>query len=346
MKKRWRSWALLPPEKEIVLDLTDIENPSKAMKEAKDAGIKAVLSRGAKELLAVEGLREYEEKNGDFALVEVKGAKDLDKAVQSSLGGENKFVVVDCTNWKIIPLENLIGEFRRKRRKIYAFMKRESDIKLAFSILEKGVDGVVIPYSSLGVAKDLIGGKPGRSGVKLGRAKIKQISDVGDGERVCIDTASQLAVGEGMLIGSKASFFFLVHSETVPSEYIPTRPFRVNAGALHSYTFGADGKTRYLSELQAGDKVQLVDSSGARRDAIVGRIKMERRPLVMIRAECAGEEGTAMLQNAETIRLVRPDGTPISVTEAKAGDEVLVHVAGPSKGRHFGGEVDEFIVER
>jgi 3-dehydroquinate synthase II len=316
------------------------------MKEAKSAGIKAVLSRGTKEVSATDGLHHYKERDGDFAWVEVKGAKDLDKAVESSLRADHKFVVVDCTNWKIIPLENLIGEFSRKHRKVYAFMKRESDIKLAFSILEKGVDGVVIPYSSLGVAKDLIRSKSGRSGLTLGRAKIKQISDVGDGERVCIDTASQLSLGEGMLVGSKASFFFLVHSETVPSEYIPTRPFRVNAGALHSYVFGVDGKTRYLSELKAGDKVQLVDSSGSRRDAVVGRIKMERRPLVMIRAECDGQEGTSMLQNAETIRLVRPDGTPISVTEAKEGDEILVHVAGPSKGRHFGGEVDEFVVER
>ncbi|MDA4117833.1 MAG: 3-dehydroquinate synthase II [Thaumarchaeota archaeon] len=320
------------------------------MNEAKKAGIRAVLSRGGRsldsEISAVGGLQQYKETDGDFAWVEVRGAKDQDKAVESSLQADHKFVVVDCTNWKIIPLENMIAEFRRKHRKIYAFMKSEGDIKLAFSILEKGVDGVVIPYSSLGAAKELIGSASGKRGLSLGNAKIKQISDVGDGERVCIDTASQLSIGEGMLIGSKASFFFLVHSETVPSEYIPTRPFRVNAGALHSYIFGADGKTRYLSELQAGDKVQLVDSKGGRRDATVGRIKMERRPLVMIKAECDGEEGTAMLQNAETIRLVRPDGTPISVTEAKAGDEVLVHVEGPSKGRHFGGEVDEFIVER
>ena len=59
-----------------------------------------------------------------------------------------------------------------------------------------------------------------------------------------------------MLIGSRASFFFLVHSETVPSEYIPTREFRVNAGAMHSYILGEDGKTRYLSELKASDKVR------------------------------------------------------------------------------------------
>lgn len=308
-----------------------------------------MLSRGqAKRLQGDEGLHEYLEKEGDFAWVEVRGAKDLDRAVESALKKDHKFVVVDCTNWKIIPLENLIGEFRRRHRKIYAFMKSEADIKLAFSILEKGVDGVVIPYSSLKASKGLLASlTAGRGrGVELVKAKIRRIVDVGDGERVCIDTASQLGLGEGMLIGSVASFFFLVHSETIPTEYIPTRPFRVNAGALHSYILGVDGKTRYLSELRSGDKVQLVDKTGARRDAIVGRIKMERRPLVMIEAEVGGHEGTAMLQNAETIRLVRPDGSPLAVTEAKAGDEVLVHLAGNVKGRHFGGEVDEFIVER
>ena len=268
--------------------------------------------------------------------------------MESALKKDHKFVVVDCTNWKIIPLENLIGEFRRRHRRIYAFMKSEADIKLAFSILEKGVDGVVIPYSSLKASKVLLASLTAGEGrgVQLVKAKIRRIVDVGDGERVCIDTASQLGLGVGMLIGSVASFFFLVHSETIPTEYIPTRPFRVNAGALHSYILGVDGKTRYLSELRSGDKVQLVDKTGARRDAIVGRIKMERRPLVMVEAEVGGHEGTAMLQNAETIRLVRPDGSPLAVTEAKAGDEVLVHVAGAAKARHFGGEVDEFIVER
>jgi 3-dehydroquinate synthase II len=311
-----------------------------------------VLTRSqTKSIEVTEGFQQYSERDGDFAWVEVRGADDLDRAVESSLRGHNKFVVVDCTNWKIIPLENLIGEFRRRQRKIYAFMKTESDIKLAFSILEKGVDGVVIPYSSLNASKALISKVTSAAAgqqrhLPLARARIKSISDVGNGERVCIDTASQLGLGEGMLIGSMASFFFLVHSETVPTEYIPTRPFRVNAGALHSYILGADGKTRYLSELQAGDKVQLVDKSGARRDATVGRIKMERRPLVMIKAECEGQEGTAMLQNAETIRLVRPDGTPLAITEAKEGDEILVHIAGQAKGRHFGGEVDEFVVER
>lgn len=339
--------ALLQHEKEIVLDLTGTEDIPKAVKEAREAGIKSVINRGerAAPIPASSGLHEYKEKDGDYAWVEVKGSKDLDRAVESALRQDNGFVVVDCTNWRIIPLENLIGEFRRKHRKLYAFMKTEGDVRLAFSILEKGVDGVVVPLSSLGAVKRMVA-KGAASDVSLARAKIKRIVDVGDGERVCIDTASQLSLGEGMLIGSKASFFFLVHSETIPTEYIPTRPFRVNAGALHSYILGADGKTRYLSELQAGDKVQLVDFGGHRREAIVGRIKMERRPLVMVQAECDGEEGTTMIQNAETIRLVRPDGSPVAVTEAKPGDEILVHMAGKGTARHFGGEVDEFIMER
>ena len=90
------------------------------MKEAKGIGIGAVLQRGTVPLQRGEGLKGYSEKDGDFAWVEVRGARDLDRAVESSLRKDFKFVVVDCTNWKIIPLENLIGEFRRRHRKVYA----------------------------------------------------------------------------------------------------------------------------------------------------------------------------------------------------------------------------------
>jgi len=51
-----------------------------------------------------------------------------------------------------------------------------------------------------------------------------------------------------------------------------------------------------------------------------------------------------VLQNAETIRLTRPDGTPISVVELKEGDEVLGYIE--SEGRHFGMKVEETIIEK
>jgi 3-dehydroquinate synthase class II len=50
--------------------------------------------------------------------------------------------------------------------------------------------------------------------------------------RVCVDTASLLVLGEGLLVGSFARALFLVHSECSESAYINSRPFRVNAGPV------------------------------------------------------------------------------------------------------------------
>jgi len=79
---------------------------------------------------------------------------------------------------------------------------------------------------------------------------------------VCVDTASLMVPGEGMLIGSQSNGLFLVHSESEESPYVAARPFRVNAGAVHAYIRVGE-KTRYLSELSAGDDVLVIDS-GAR----------------------------------------------------------------------------------
>ena len=40
------------------------------------------------------------------------------------------------------------------------------------------------------------------------------------------------------------------------------------------------GKTAYLSELKSGMEVLVIDSQGRQRVAIVGRAKIEMRPLV------------------------------------------------------------------
>lgn len=51
--------------------------------------------------------------------------------------------------------------------------------------------------------------------------------------RVCVDTASLLRPGEGLLVGNFARAMFLVHSECAQSAYISSRPFRVNAGPVN-----------------------------------------------------------------------------------------------------------------
>lgn len=54
-----------------------------------------------------------------------------------------------------------------------------------------------------------------------------------------------------------------------------------------------------------------------------------------------------IVQNAETIHLVREDGEPVSVVDLKPGDKVLAYVeTEEGKGRHFGMEVEETIVEK
>jgi len=128
-----------------------------------------------------------------------------------------------------------------------------------------------------------------------------------------------------MLIGSFSSGFFLVQAEVNESEYVSSRPFRVNAGAIHSYIMNGD-KTNYLSELKGGDEVLIVNDKGRINKAVIGRVKIEKRPLIQISAEKNGDRIEVILQNAETVNLVKPDGKPISVSKIKEGDEVIAYL--------------------
>jgi 3-dehydroquinate synthase II len=208
-------------EKEIVIDATDAKELQAVARDAKEIGVKRLLSRDASlKTKFVDGLSvvQVSTREGDgttAAWVQINGVKDVDAAVEASKKGHS-FVVVQCNNWKIIPLENLIADFQRRKKRLYAYMKDKGEIELAFNILEKGVDGIVIPAQSLETAKQLIHSLRSVS-FSTAVATVKKVVDAGVGERACIDTASQLSMGEGLLIGSKSSFFFLVHGETIPS---------------------------------------------------------------------------------------------------------------------------------
>ncbi|HET6458971.1 MAG TPA: 3-dehydroquinate synthase II [Nitrosopumilaceae archaeon] len=255
------------------------------------------------------------------------------------------FVVVDVTDWKIIPLENIIAKLHKLHTKVFATAKNPDEVRKMFSILEIGVDGVIFSTDSINEVREVLV-YLGTKSFDLRPAKILEIKEVGNGERVCVDTASMLRRGEGMLIGSRSNFLFLVHNESVGSSFTSPRPFRVNAGAVHCYTLSPDGTTKYLSELETGSEVLVLDSRGRARRATVGRSKIESRPMLMIKAQIGDEVGGIIAQNAETIRFVRPNGHLISVTHLKKGDTVLAH-AKVATGRHFGMEVDdEYIIEK
>ncbi|MCS7118653.1 MAG: 3-dehydroquinate synthase II [Archaeoglobaceae archaeon] len=267
-------------------------------------------------------------------LIEVKSVKDQEKALTKDIS------LLKFSDWKVIPLENIIA---MKKGKALVIVEDLEDAKLALTTLEKGADGIVVKGNREELKKYYEISKTEERNLILLKARVKEIRPLGLGERVCIDTVSLMTPGEGMLVGNKASFMFLIASESEESEYVSSRPFRVNAGSVNAYLKIGD-KTRYLSELKAGEEVEIVRFDGRTRKSYVGRIKIERRPLILIVAETNGIEGSVILQNAETIKLVNPEGRHLSVSVLKEGEEVLVWVG--ERARHFGVGVEEFILEK
>jgi 3-dehydroquinate synthase II len=232
----------------------------------------------------------------------------------------------------------------RKKAKLIARVNSLDDAEVILTTLEKGADGIAVKSmerDELRSFSELV--TRGERKIELRKAKVVEIRPLGIGERVCIDTVSLMNTGEGMLVGNKASFMFLVASESEESEYVESRPFRVNAGSVNAY-LKAGEKTKYLVELKAGDEVEVIRFDGAARKSWVGRVKIEKRPLILLKAITEGEEGSVILQNAETIKLVSPDGKHVSISSLKEGDEVLVWIG--KKARHFGAGIEEFIVEK
>ncbi|HBN26524.1 MAG TPA: 3-dehydroquinate synthase II [Desulfobacteraceae bacterium] len=274
----------------------------------------------------------------DVVFFKIKSGEDEEEIVKLS---RDKKVVLQCSDWAIIPLENLIA----KGAEVIAYVENFEEAETAFTILEKGVRQIMVHTDDpLEVKKILSKLNSNEEKTLLDVAEIENIIPVGMGDRVCVDTCTAMNLGEGMLVGNSSSALFLVHAESVSNPYVAPRPFRVNAGPVHAYTRVPGGKTRYLSELASGDQVLIVDYKRNTSVGIVGRLKIEKRPLMLVNAVCNGKKIATILQNAETIRLVDTDGNPVFVVNLKPGDKVLVAVE--EGGRHFGHKIDETITEK
>jgi len=331
MKKLWVS--AVPYNKDVVIS-------------ALESGAEAVvLPDGKSETVREFGRIKTVEKNGDIKpgvdveFIDIAGKADEDKA---AVIPESEIVVLRMLDWTIIPIENLLA---RRGKNIMVQVETSEQARLMVEILEKGVDGVVLKTTDINEIKktaEIIHGISKK--IALVTATITSTKQLGMGDRACLDTCTQMTVGEGMLVGNTAAGFFLVHSESIDNPYVASRPFRVNAGAVHAYTLTPGGKTKYLADLKAGDEVLLVDIRGKSQTAYLGRNKIEKRPMMLIEAEAEGEPISLVMQNAETIRLVSPKGKAVSVTTLKPGDKVLGHIE--KAGRHFGMQVDETLTEK
>ncbi len=274
----------------------------------------------------------------DVVYVEIQSTEDEEKIIQLS---REKKVVVKTKDWTIIPLENLIA----RTDNIFVEVDDLDSAKTAAGILEKGVDGLIITERDPIRAREILTEiKSDRQTIDLTKFKVDSIRPLGMGDRVCVDTCTVMGTGEGCLVGNSSQALFLIHAESIENPYVSPRPFRVNAGPVHAYIMVPGGKTRYLSEVKAGDEVIKVNSTGQAVSLVVGRVKVERRPLLLVEATGPGGPVTTILQNAETIRLVGPEGEAISVVKIKPGDQILGYVE--EAGRHFGHKINETITEK
>lgn len=274
----------------------------------------------------------------DLEIIELRSKDDEGLAVKALQGGRQ---VLLQKGWEIIPVENILAQGAGLGLEVASL----DEALLAAGILERGVDFVVVLPEAMADIKAVVAQLKLSQGVlDMEKAVITKVENGGLGHRVCVDTTSMLTTGQGMLVGNSSAFTFLVHAETESNPYVAARPFRINAGAVHAYASLPDDKTCYLEELAAGREVMVVSAKGETSLATVGRVKIEVRPMLLITAKTKdGAEGKVFLQNAETIRLVSPDGTPVSVVKVAEGDEILVRT--DHAGRHFGMRIKEDIKE-
>ncbi len=264
--------------------------------------------------------------------------KEDEEAVVAALAHHHQAVL--AVGWDIIPVENILAQEPALGLEIDSL----ETARIACGILEKGVASLVVLPQAVSQLKAIVREmKLSQGTMQLEAAEVVSVTPVGLGHRVCVDTMSLLETGQGMLIGNTSGFAFLVHAETETNPYVAPRPFRINAGGVHSYALLPDDRTAYLEELAPGQDVLIVGAQGQTSTAVVGRCKTEIRPMLMVTASIGTRTGCIFLQNAETIRLVRQDGTPISVVQLAVGDRILCRQ--DVAGRHFGMRIQEDIRE-
>eukprot|EP00586_Coscinodiscus_wailesii_P010862 CAMPEP_0172514270 /NCGR_PEP_ID=MMETSP1066-20121228/258809_1 /TAXON_ID=671091 /ORGANISM="Coscinodiscus wailesii, Strain CCMP2513" /LENGTH=489 /DNA_ID=CAMNT_0013294875 /DNA_START=215 /DNA_END=1684 /DNA_ORIENTATION=+ len=259
--------------------------------------------------------------------------------------------------WIMIPAENLIASSRDTGTKIAFFVCQTENVLGLSRALELGVDALVVPahapndvweaaiharsdrstavrvpsssVAAAGHEPTIVVGSCRRLPTKSTSATAATTTTV-LAERVCVDLVQTLSPTEGCWVGSSAKILTLVLSESEPSSYVPTRPFRVNAGPVHSYVLMGDrSTTKYLCEVEAGEEVAVYDCrTGGWRGVAVGRLKVELRPCVMVglyplstglevgsRRQLVDAAGQVFLQQAETVRFGQEGGSFVRVTD-------------------------------
>lgn len=241
-------------------------------------------------------------------------------------------------------VRRLLASAQSTRTRVVKELRSGAEASVVAGVLETGPAGVLLSGDDLAdlgpVAAALRAGQEERR--ELVPLEVMRAAPAGMGHRGCVDTASLFGPDEGMLVGSTSAGGVLVCAEVHHLPYMNLRPFRVNAGAVHSYVFGPTA-TAYITELRAGERAYAVRADGRFREVLVGRLKVELRPLRLIVARHGDVEVNVLLQDDWHVRVMSEDHQPLNLTEVRAGSQLLGYVCEP--GRHVGIKVTEQISE-
>ena len=277
----------------------------------------------------------------------VDDGQSLHESIQE--GHRHDYLMIRFRDPTNIPLELVIASLQATHTVLIKEISSPEDVDdaiVTLGVMEVGADGVMYSPRAHGALSEFSSrlARLDRAAVKLEVATLVHSAPIGMGYRSCIDTTTLFSPTEGILVGSTSQGGILCCPEVFFLPYMELRPFRVNAGAVHSYVYNYGNRTDYMSELKAGSPVMIVDRTGGTRRGSVGRMKTEVRPLRLIEAEFqSGERINVIMQDDWHVRVFSDDARPLNITELRQGHKVLAHLATP--GRHVGIKVDEHILE-
>ncbi|MFJ9818100.1 3-dehydroquinate synthase II [Streptomyces sp. NPDC101151] len=280
------------------------------------------------------------------ASVDVVDPASLDLAVEMTRAVP--LLLVTFKDDTKIPLEIVLADAQNHGTDVVMGVRDSVEANVVFGVLEIGANGVMTQVTDLSAVYalgEVVVAAERIHGQELSELTVLETRHVGMGDRACLDFTSYLGLDEGVLLGCFSSGGILATSETHPLPYMPTRPFRVNAGSLQMYVLAPGNRTWYLSDLRAGMEVLAVKTDGTARPVTVGRVKIERRPMLQIKAQAPdGTLVTTIMQEDWHVRVFGTDSRPRNITELKPGDRLYGYTTDP--GRHVGVKVDELIIEQ
>ncbi|MGD9209453.1 MAG: 3-dehydroquinate synthase II [Desulfobacteraceae bacterium] len=256
------------------------------------------------------------------------------------------YLIVELASETNIPLELLIAKLQNQKTILIKAVKSAQEAEIAFGAIETGCDGAMLQSDNIQeiVEFDHLLAKKELGNLELQAARVIDVQHIGMGYRSCIDTTSLMTQKEGLIVGSTATGGLLVSSETHYLPYMELRPFRVNAGAIHSYVWTPGEMTAYMTELKCGRKVLCVDTEGNTREVSVGRVKTEIRPLLKIEVSVDDYHINTIVQDDWHVRIFDSTGLPRNASLIRKKDELLIYRT--SGGRHVGIRINEILCEK